>query len=716
MRLQSIHVENFGKLSNLDIDLHEGKNVYLRENGYGKTTLATFIRVMFYGFNKESAKKLNDRERYKYKPWNGGAYGGTITFNAGSKTYTMRRRFTDKASNDEFELRDAVTNMPSSDYTSNIGEELFLIDAESFENTVYIGQNSVMTSATDNLTSHMTTGTAALDDLGKFDLAIDRIKNETNALSEKRATGELYKDVDELQKYRRILGNEEMLSNSYKDTTEKIAACNERIKVLKQEEGKLYERQQEIAKLKDLQLKKQKYEGLDEAVKKAKARYEDCVKAFPGKPVKEATVEEMHNKNTEMISYRSAADAHRLSDDEIKHLIDLQDRKRNYNPNPDESGRPVLKKPVLSIILIVLSVLGIGAGVCLIFLYDMIAIGAAVAGASTAIFVIAIILMIAGKSRYKRDIAIFEANLENERKRREEIRQMEDAEIERLVAQRKQFDENNEKALAIRDEIVRFLTEAGITPDKNLTPQLVEIENKAEDYGNAVKALNEATENFENFIKITPDIEEIKALKEMNSEDELMTIHERMLAIGREEDEINGSLKTYNLQIEGTDGLMEKLEEVDDAKAKADALTEEIDAKRHKVDILNKTDFYLKKAKENFVSNYTAPVLDGFNKYYAMFGNENDTFYLDTDINLTKEELGAQREIDVLSSGNRDMVGLALRMAFVSAMTKKEQPFIIMDDPFVNLDTEKVERAKHFLDEVSKEYQVIYLTCYDSRA
>ena len=51
-------------------------------------------------------------------------------------------------------------------------------------------------------------------------------------------------------------------------------------------------------------------------------------------------------------------------------------------------------------------------------------------------------------------------------------------------------------------------------------------------------------------------------------------------------------------------------------------------------------------------------------------------------------------------------------MALLDSMYEGEKPFIIMDDSFVNLDDTNLVGAKKFLDEISKEYQVIYLTCH----
>ena len=76
MRIQNIHIDNFGKISNFDMDFSKNTTVIMQENGWGKSTLASFIKVMFYGFEGENKKSIRDREREHFRPWNKGIYGG----------------------------------------------------------------------------------------------------------------------------------------------------------------------------------------------------------------------------------------------------------------------------------------------------------------------------------------------------------------------------------------------------------------------------------------------------------------------------------------------------------------------------------------------------------------------------------------------------------------------------------------------------------------
>ena len=78
-------------------------------------------------------------------------------------------------------------------------------------------------------------------------------------------------------------------------------------------------------------------------------------------------------------------------------------------------------------------------------------------------------------------------------------------------------------------------------------------------------------------------------------------------------------------------------------------------------------------------------------------------------------EQNMPRDIGYLSAGKQDLVGVCMRMALVEAMYKEEKPFLIFDDPFVNLDDNNIKGAMKLLDEIAKNYQVIYFTCSESR-
>ena len=92
--------------------------------------------------------------------------------------------------------------------------------------------------------------------------------------------------------------------------------------------------------------------------------------------------------------------------------------------------------------------------------------------------------------------------------------------------------------------------------------------------------------------------------------------------------------------------------------------------------------------------------------------------YVDADSNVTVEERGKQRDAVRLSTGWRDLAGICLRTALADAMyppDRREKPPLILDDPFTNLDDEKMEGAMRFLKETGRHYQILYFTCSSTR-
>ena len=94
MKLIRCYIENFGGLHQYTVDFNEGLTVICEPNGFGKTTLAEFIRAMFYGFPR-AGKDLSKNLRMKYSPWQGGRYGGYLVFEHEGTRYRIARSFGD---------------------------------------------------------------------------------------------------------------------------------------------------------------------------------------------------------------------------------------------------------------------------------------------------------------------------------------------------------------------------------------------------------------------------------------------------------------------------------------------------------------------------------------------------------------------------------------------------------------------------------------------
>jgi exonuclease SbcC len=73
-------------------------------------------------------------------------------------------------------------------------------------------------------------------------------------------------------------------------------------------------------------------------------------------------------------------------------------------------------------------------------------------------------------------------------------------------------------------------------------------------------------------------------------------------------------------------------------------------------------------------------------------------------------------ETDLLSTGTLDVLGLALRLSMANYFLKKQEAFLVMDDPFVDMDPGRQSNAANLLKEYSKTKQLIIFTCHPTHA
>jgi len=79
------------------------------------------------------------------------------------------------------------------------------------------------------------------------------------------------------------------------------------------------------------------------------------------------------------------------------------------------------------------------------------------------------------------------------------------------------------------------------------------------------------------------------------------------------------------------------------------------------------------------------------------------------------EANGRSKEPSQLSTGTREQLYLAIRLAYVRHYCRENEPLpLVMDDVLVNFDDERAEAALNMLIEVAQDIQVIFLTCHQS--
>ena len=216
MIINACYITGFGGLKDVDFTFEDGLNQILEENGWGKTSFAVFIKAMFYGM-EYSPRKKDLTEREHYMPWDGGICGGSLTFTNKEGQFRIERTFGKKDSEDTYRLIDCATGKESSAYSEEIGTELFGVDRDSFEKSIFVPQAKAETSMTDSLNAKMGDLAAARDDINSFEAAIQRLEDAKKEYtrSSKVNPGKLVAIREDIRKSRAIVEEIPSITDAY---------------------------------------------------------------------------------------------------------------------------------------------------------------------------------------------------------------------------------------------------------------------------------------------------------------------------------------------------------------------------------------------------------------------------------------------------------------------------------------------------------------------
>ncbi len=342
MEIISCHIENFGKLSDCDYHFEKGCNVIRQRNGWGKSTLMAFLRVMLYGFVNESKRSELENERKRYKPWQGGAYGGNLTFEAGGKTYRCYRVFGDKEKDDQFRLVDDVTNLETDDFSERLGEELFQIDQDSFLKSACIGQmrsDVRFVEATGSMSAKLGDLMEETGDISQFEAVDKKLTDLLNQMSPRRATGSLYKQKKEIEEYSFQITKQGKIEQTIADIRKKRQEETELKERLGVERDQINAKQKQLV----LQEKRKRYQALLGERDQKQGEYESQRKQLPKELPEENELERRIKTAAEMEENHSAMEIYALSAEEEQSLKGYEDKFRirqsgSSLPDDDVSG------------------------------------------------------------------------------------------------------------------------------------------------------------------------------------------------------------------------------------------------------------------------------------------------------------------------------------------------------------------------------------------
>lgn len=689
MKILRLHIENFGRLKDLDMEFQERLHIVRGDNGWGKSTLAAFIKAMFYGLPGTTKRSLKENERKRYQPWQGGAFGGSLEFAAGGQTYRVERFFGAKEKEDTYELYDLRTGLISLDYSERLGEELFGVDRKAYERSSFLGQQDLAVSINDSLSARLTQAEEEAGDMRNYEQALSSLEDQMKYYLKTGGRGLIGKLEEERRGVREELTqcvwNEDDIEElTFELESRRKDEADAKIRV--EEAGKKLQTVQSYAQI---GAKKVQYELLKKQAEEKQKELQQIAAAlgdYSGSVPKEEDLDRCRERIYQLDGLRQKEEsAKRQVHEAVSRQGDVEDAKGALS-----SAGPLCW---------ILAVLLLAAGVFLLFRGNFIGGIVCLAGGA--------LLLLLG---FQKDHNCRTRQEQLEQQLQESSRSVREAEHTLRDLQKKQD--------VLEKKIDDFLGVPKGTKPEELDRLWKQERQRSREY----RELKEKYEmcRLEASKSRTLGVQYMESLSEeeqmllqapAGAQPEKRLLKERLEKeqthlerLRKEQEELRYRLK----------GLQEKAEQIPELQEREAELSERIAEAAQEHGLLEQTVRYLKKAREQFSVHYLRELKERLEYYLTELEPDRKVeTALDVSLQMKVQELGAYRSLETQSTGQQELLYFAERLAVLDVLYKEEQPLLILDDPFTNLDPGRQKRAMELLQRISQKRQMVYLTCHE---
>ena len=671
MKLLKCYVSSFGKLKNLEYDFAEGLNTIKEDNGWGKSTLATFIKCIFYGL-KDGKKSVSENERIKFKPWNSTEkFGGYIIFEWSNKQYKIERFFGNKASEDNVSLIDVASGKSFSN-VENLGNRIFQIDEDGFLSTTYFSQKDFQIKSNTSITAKYNS-VCEIQDSSAFDKAVENVEAKAKELKARGEKGLIFDTKRSIFLVDEEIQRAKLAEATVDELTKTLKEKEEQLKTINKESLELTDKVSQAGKSQADAVKREQFNRLNEQKIKLNKEIEELNNKLNKNNISlediDVQVEELDG--CEKLEIYKGVLKNQLNS------IEIEKSKKEKGIKPINSLALSLSSVTLVLFMSLitltlinsLSFLSNLAGIMLILL----------TGILTLISVVFIIFNIEKKkiiNKLNDDLIRVEKEVNDVESRQKDAV----TKIECFISQFYISDTDYKKALFELKNIVN--------EKERLNLEVNKIEQQLKTF------------NFDKDFTEQKKVEDIDSLKEKLNE-----CSRQYTFLASEIANKKSQVKFY----------LEKADSLSELEEKKNALTLDLERYTFKHEVLSLTSEFLKRADDRLKIKYRAPLQDSLNKYLNYITDNYKKALIDIDLDVTLEEDGSQRSTQYYSKGYQNLFEICKRFALTDVLFTKEKPFIILDDPFYNLDDEKLKKSLDLIKKLSNDYQIIYFICHESR-
>ena len=707
MIIEKIHIDAFGKLRDFTLCPSDGLNCIFGKNEDGKTTVMSFIRLMFYG---ECGKKgdISSNIRRRFAPLSGGSFGGSIDFSHEGISYTLSKQFGRSKKTDRVMLLDRISGkkiaLPAE---REIGEMLFSLGADAFERSFFIGSLPILgDDGYGELSSKLAAAIYTGDKSDGFTEIDERLSGAAQTYRTPRKAGvsdklereiallrERYDNASERERLRLSLERErEELEKSITSTEQSLAAAvaAEKRSALEKE----YKIRIRLRELNESALSDQDLSRAETLLDKLKTT--------------ETELSFLLQKNpSENSAYDYSEKEYRDLEKRVKSVSESQRERQASIAELQKSGpgRPNLLLPSI------LFILGLGAAAASLFLENILFVLALIAAA---LFIGIGVTVTALKIRSARKD--FDRTLST-------LIKAEDSLSEELLSLKSRLSAYAERKRQFEAAAERITAEIGERLSAQREKEALLQATKEElctllgegDFSSLLRAARERMLEARSIRSVLDESaykgisdEELSVLVSSADADyrgeksdvlSLRLTEQKNELIRRESE-----LKTAFSRDENPAVLEREIKEKEAVLLSQDRHTEALSIAR---EVLSESYYEMRRSFAPELNRLTA-------KFFSHLtgGKYSDATVSDEFSVLIKGEGSLPFMSEYLSAGGRDQLDLALRLALSTLIGGEGRLPLLLDDVLIQYDEERAERAFSLISEYAEERQVIFFTCH----
>ncbi len=692
MVIRKLEIESFGKFKDYQVELKEGINTIFGENEMGKSTICAFILAMFYDFT-EKGKGIRDDLRTRYLPWSGEPMSGTVYFSHNKKNYILKRRMAKTVRGAKVTLLDGDTWEEISDERKESpGEFFFGVPYDSFFKTIYISQLAVPfeRGKKDELFERLSNINQSGDEDISYRKTLTTLEKQmTELISVSGTGGRIVRLKAETEELKRKLFKAEEIENEYKSAalSATVAEKNKESLILKREalknERALAEKHEKFLLAKaDFERFKQLTEEKERKEKELSESYER-LSAVRQKNEKMSLLEGVSRESVELLE--SLSERKVILEHRFLELTEKREKIETELSSLEKANKPAL-----------MSVLT-GAASLVFVLSAVLSFFASAAYGILAVFGVALLIL---SFKLRKNKAAFEKKYE---------------EIEKLKTELEEESEIIKEEEEIKKKIEDIL-------ERTESVSLVDLMNKLAEKNAAAERIKSCEVEYklikESLELILPEFYKLSQtvdLDEADKEDDNYS--------GANSEEIDKKLSSLNEELLVCEKKLAEAKTNMRIIAEADRLTyseiaNQISANEEQIEELLKvykaTEVALQLIRESYeeLKSGFAPELIKHVKEAVLFltdGKYSDVRISD-DYKLTVMENDEIVSAEYLSGGTYDVLYLSLRFGLLKVLFEGKIPFLMLDDAFLQLDSNRALKAAEYIKKENPE-QVIYFTC-----